>query len=183
MRWEVIKPGHHVVGANPSGLSERSPGTRIASFLLETHLTLSLKCMYPSMQGRPKPAGAGGEPPSWDASRLLPLPLELPLGRTAETRRHPAEPQPPALRAPLSSALHGKGTPSPQQAFLQPPQGLPRRHQLLQLLLDHGSPLRRRLLHYQPAVRFDQGQLGLLLREFSQQLLKDTHAHTHIPPR
>lgn len=45
----------------------------------------------------------------------------------------------------------------PQQAFLQPPQGLPRCHQFLQLLLDHGSPFRRRLLHHQLAVRFDQG--------------------------
>lgn len=49
---EVTELEHHRVGVNPLGLLERSLGTYISSFLLETYVTLSLKCMYPLMRGR-----------------------------------------------------------------------------------------------------------------------------------
>lgn len=69
--------------------------------------------------------------------------------------------------------------PLPQQILLQQPQGLPRLHQLPQILLDHGRPLWRGLLHHKLAQCLEQGQLDLSLWNFSQQPLWDTWIDPH----
>lgn len=175
-----------------------SQGTCISSFLLGTHRTTS-EVYRPTDTGEaqarrgwrltPKlghvPAPSAPATIAW---RCPEAPGTIP-GTTPGMQQNPS--QPSLLEARLSSPWMGRAggivwdqaqsqeVVLPLQAFLQQPQGPPRLRQLRQLLLDHGGPLRRGLLHHQPPEGFDQGQLGLLLWELGQQSLKDTRTHRH----